>query len=120
MEEKRIKLKKFIEKYGEDFLEDGTKDILLEGIDQKDDKLILELLKVMDKDWISRTKEIGKFLIFTDHRDQMDKNGRLIDKTVMYANYIDSNLTKEYRIPTLRQIKPVTRILWRAFDDFER
>jgi len=114
MEEKIEKLKNFIEKYGEDFLSDGTKAEIVKSIEEGDDKLILEILQVMDKDWIARTKEVGKFFIFTDHYEQRDKNGYLIRKPFILANYIDSSNSGERKIPTLRKVKP--RI--RAYRDF--
>ena len=118
MDEKIEKLKKFIEKYGQDFLDDGTKAEIVESIDEGDDKLILEILQVMDKDWMSRTKEVGKFFIFTDHCEERDKKGFLICKPYMLANYMDSNLSGERRIPTLRKVKPRLKSYRNFFEEF--
>lgn len=60
-------LKNFIEEYGQDFCEDGTKEKIIESLDKGDVKLALEILDAMERDWIKKAIKKGKFLMFTDY-----------------------------------------------------
>lgn len=118
MDEKRTKLKEFILKYGCDFLDDGTKDRIVKKIDSNDDKLILEILQVIDKDWIKRVEEMGKFYVFTDNEHQ-DSEGKRIVKPFMKANYIDSHNPNETHIPVLRMVEPRYKSWYEVAKDIE-
>ena len=52
MKNKIQKLKKFIEKFGVDFLKDGTKAEIIKQLDSGDAKFALEILETMDFNWI--------------------------------------------------------------------
>ena len=92
------KLKLFIQEYGEDFLEDGTKVKTIQALNNEDTELALEILNAIEKEWLQRAKEIKKFLMFTDYT-KGDNN-----KEYYMANYIDSLELNEKHIPVLRRI----------------
>lgn len=117
MDEKRTKLKKFFEKYGYNFLEDGTKEKIIRNIEAGNDKLILEILEVIDQDWIARTKEVGRFFVFTDCCVE-DSKGNILRKPYMKASYMDNNSSKTQKIPTIRRVVPRYRSPY-DFDDFD-
>ena len=117
MEEKMNKLKDFIQKYGCDLLEDGTKEKILHKIEEGDKELAFEILQAMDKDWISRTRELGKFFIFTDYSDK-DRNGQKISSPVMFTNYMDLNCSSEKKIPVLRRIQPRVKYYFDYGEDY--
>lgn len=99
---------KFIDKYAEDFLEDGTKDIIINNLKKGDSNLALELLESVNKTWIKRTKEVGKFYLFTDSME-FDLNGNYLKKPFYKTSYIDSLDPNNSHIPALRKIEPRTR-----------
>ena len=104
MEEKMQKLKEFISKYGQDFLEDGTKAKFLKKIDSNDKEFMLEMLNTMDEDWLKRAKELEMFLIFTD-REFTNDSGKKFQKPYLKANYIDSQNLQQKNIPVLRNVE---------------
>lgn len=106
MQNRIKKLKDFVEEYGIDFLGDGTKDRIVSSLEKGDKKLALEILGSIDSEWIERTKEIQKFLIFTDMQKGLEKEGKIINP-FFKANYIDSIELETEHIPTLRRV--VTR-----------
>lgn len=99
---------KFIDKYAEDFLEDGTKDIIINNLKKGDSNLALELLESVNKTWIKRTEEVGKFYLFTDSME-FDFNGNYLKKPFYKASYIDSLDPNNSHIPALRKIEPRIR-----------
>ena len=100
------KLKDFVEEYGVDFLEDGTKKRIISSLENGDKKLALEILGSIDSEWIERTKETKKFLVFTDMQKELADEGKIVNPFYK-ANYIDSVELKTEHIPTLRRV--VTR-----------
>lgn len=111
MEERIQELQNFIEKFGIDFLEDGTKAKIIESLKSGDTKVALEILNSIDSKWIDRTKEIGKFLIFSDLKKWTLGESRS-QLPFFKANYIDSLELKTMHIPTLR------RVVIRDYDRF--
>ena len=92
------KLNFFIQEYGEDFLEDGTKARIVQALNNEDTELALEILNTIEKEWIQRAKETKKILMFTDYTKGNS------NKEYYLANYIDSLELKEKHIPVLRRV----------------
>lgn len=111
MQERIKELADFIKKYGEDYLQDGTKTRIVSSIENGNMKMTLDILDVLNKEWIDRTKELGKFFIFTDY-----KNPSIFDeqpvKPHFKANYIDSANLRLKKIPVLRDVKVKTNQLY--------
>lgn len=103
MDKRIAKLKRFIDKYGEDFLEDGTKTRIVNSLENGNKSLALEILNSMNDEWLIRTKELGRFLIFTDTTYRLPK-GKQSNEPFYKANYIDSLELQTEHIPTLRRI----------------
>lgn len=102
---KMEELKEFVKTYGEDYLNDGTKESLIKKIDDGDKKIVLKILNTIDKNWIEETKRVGKFRIFTDF-SYTDHKGKKITGEKWSSNYTDSLNPYESHIPTLRLYKP--------------
>ena len=98
MNNKIERLKIFIQEYGEDFLEDGSKAKIIQALNKEDAKLAIEILNAIEKEWLQRVKEIKKFLIFTDYT-----NGSS-NREYYRMDYIDSLELKQNHIPVLRKV----------------
>lgn len=96
-------LTEFIEKYGIDFLNDGTKKRILRALNEGNDKLASEILNSIDKEWIDRTKEIQRFYILTDFVNNISE--KQIVQPIYKSCYIDSPNPNMTHIPTLKRIK---------------
>ena len=116
MDERMTKLRKFISDYAIDFLEDGTKDYILERIDSDDKELALEILNAMDEDWVKLANELHKFYIFSDQ--DYDYNPKKNNVTYPYikANYIGPHDQGGRKIPTLRKMGP--RVKYITYPDY--
>lgn len=73
--------------------------------------MTLDILDVLSKEWIDRTKEVGKFLIFTEYERPSIFDGTK-QKPHFKANYIDSLNEKLTNIPVLRDVKIRTNQLY--------
>lgn len=91
-------LKNFIQEYGEDFLEDGTKSEVIQALSQGNAQLALEILNSMEKQWLQRVKEIKRFLIFTDYTKGNS------NREYYRMDYIDSLELEQNYIPVLRKV----------------
>lgn len=110
MQERVKELIDFIKKYGEDYLQDGTKNRVVRLIESGNEKTVLNILNVLSKEWIDRTKELGKFFIFTDYRNPSMLDTKEL-KPHFKASYIDSLNLKLINIPVLRDVKVRTNQL---------
>ena len=104
MQERMEALINFIDKYGEEYLSDGTKEKVIDSLKNGNKEIALELLDSMDVEWIKRTKDLEKFYIFTDW-EKFDSEHETL-KPYFKANYIDSSNGNISHIPVLRKIKP--------------
>lgn len=111
MKEKINKLRKFVEKYAEDYLNDGTKDKIIEELDSKNIKTVIKIMNSIDKEWINEVKKVGKFRVFTDF-NYNDLKGR---KERYQANYTDSLNPKESHVPTLRIVETRRQSVFYSF-----
>ena len=101
MSKRMVKLVEFIDKYGEDYLQDGTKNRIIKSLENGDIKLALDILDSVDDDWLKRTKEIEKFLIFSDWQNISGDT-----QPFFRANYMDLQSMEKIHIPTLRRVIP--------------
>lgn len=105
MQRKIDALINFMDLYADDYLEDGTKEKVIENLKNGDNNLALELINCMNKQWIERTKEVEKFYIFTDSV-KCNSNGEVLKKIYYKTSYIDSLDPNNTHIPALRKVKP--------------
>lgn len=104
--EKMKKLIDFIEEYAEEFLEDGTKEYVIQKLKNGDTQFAVDLMNCMDKEWVERTKEIKKFYLLTDAA-RFDQKGNLLRKPYYGSSYLDSLQSGESHVPTLREVRPM-------------
>ena len=102
MNKRKERLLEFVRQYGEDFLEFPEKDSLIKRINN-DDKLVNDLIQAIDKKWVDRVLEIGKFVTFLDYRHNY-RNYAGNQREFYSAGYIDDGQTGERRIPLLRHV----------------
>lgn len=95
----------FIELYADDYLEDGTKENVIESLKNGNTNLALELVKCMNREWVERTKEVEKFYLFTDSV-KCDSHSEALKKPYYRSSYIDSLDPNNTHIPALRKVKP--------------
>ena len=99
------KLVQFIEKYGEDYLNDGSKKTVLQRLKDGDERLALDIMKSMSPEWVERAKEIGSFRIFTDNVALGFIEASSFNKPYYTTSFMD-NFKDEKDIPTLKYIIP--------------
>ena len=105
--EKIKKIVGFFNNYAMDFLEDGTKNKLIQEIEKGDPETVLEIMKPMTPEWKKRVEELGYFRVFTEYRNKM----RLDQKNGFDVSYMDS--------PKLNNIPTLKKVIVRERDNYE-
>ena len=116
MQQRIEKLINFIDEYAEDYLSDGTKERIIKELKAGDTGLAIDIVKVMDKEWVDRVKEMKKFCLFTD-TIQKDFYGETVKNPYYKANYMDLSSAGLMHVPTLRKVQPrdIDKIVSRLF-----
>ena len=116
--DKRIEqLIEFVEKYGVDFLEDGTKKNIINELKNENTSLFSELVECMNNEWIDRVKEINKFYVFTDCKKVLMNDKKENSEPYYKAGYIDSVQDKMNKIPIIRKV--IIRELYKDYNDVQ-
>ena len=96
--EKIKKMVSFFNEFALDYLEDGTKNKLIQEIEKGNPKTILEIMKPMTPEWKKRVEELGYFRVFTDYRNKLSSE----DHDCYNVTFMDSS--KSQHIPTLKKV----------------
>jgi hypothetical protein len=96
---KKETIYKFFEKYGIDFIEDGSKEKILKQLLLANDEELYNILKPITPEWKERVEDLGYFRIFTDYRTR-----RKVEETNhKEISFMDSIETQ--KIPTYREVE---------------
>ena len=96
----------FIDKYGEDYLEDGTKEVVLTKLRNGDIELLIEIMNAIDHEWVSKVEEQKKFRLF---REMQKNSNDAHKKGYCRSSYMDCFGTGESDIPALRYVVPMEK-----------
>ena len=105
MQKRTEELAKFIEDYGIDFLGDGTKKGIVDALKNGNDRLALQILKSIDKNWMDRAKEIHTIYLFTDYLRWDYEEKAPIKAPIYKTSYLGSPNPNLNNIPVLRRIR---------------
>lgn len=95
----------FINDYGKEYLEDGTKASVIKELQSGNMQATLEILESIDRRWMNRTREIGMFYIFTDWQ-KVNTSSEENLKPFYRTSYFDFSNDSQRHIPVLRKVNP--------------